>query len=196
MRRPQPAESSAPALSEQDLVRRASPTLAGIKTGNLFQLSFEDRNEFLEEVRGFNRRLAPRGVFVIPLRFRDGKALVYMVRPSRLKKDLEDADARSLLAAEGYDVSSIGRCLSHLIDRLEHAEEFPHEIGLFLSYPSEDVRGFIDNHAANYKYTGFWKVYGDVRKAKIQFSKYRRCTETYSRCLEHGRSFDDLCVML
>ena len=25
--------------------------------------------------------------------------------------------------------------------------EFPHEVGLFLGYPPEDVRGFIENHA-------------------------------------------------
>ena len=50
------------------------------------------------------------------------------------------------------------RCL---IERLQNREDFPHEIGLFLSYPPEDVQGFIDNRAHNYKRICAWKVYGD-----------------------------------
>ena len=36
--------------------------------------------------------------------------------------------------------------------------EFPHEVGLFLSYPPEDVKGFIDHRANNFKCAGLWTV--------------------------------------
>ncbi len=39
--------------------------------------------------------------------------------------------------------------------------QFPHEIGLFLGYPPEDVCGYIRNKGKCQKCTGHWQVYGD-----------------------------------
>ena len=87
-----------------------------------------------------------------------------------------------------------GQCIIQLMKRLKDSEDFPHEIGLFLGYPPEDVRGFIDNHARNCKYLGFWKVYGDVEKAKKIFAKYERCTEVYRRKWSMGASLPSLII--
>ena len=45
-----------------------------------------------------------------------------------------------------------------LVRRLNGEEAFPHEIGLFLGYPPEDVDAFIKNGAAGEKCIGMWKV--------------------------------------
>ena len=37
--------------------------------------------------------------------------------------------------------------------------DFPHEIGLLLGYPPEDVSGFIENGGKNFLCSGYWKVY-------------------------------------
>ena len=81
-----------------------------------------------------------------------------------------------------------------LIERLRAYDEFPHEIGLFLSYPPEDVKGFIEHHAADFKYAGLWKVYGDEQRARDLFAKYRRCTEIYCERLHAGLSIAQLAV--
>lgn len=72
--------------------------------------------------------------------------------------------------------------------------EFPHEIGLFLGYPPEDVCGFIENRAGGYKCVGEWKVYGDADKAKEIFAKYRKCTEVYCAQFAQGKSIERLTV--
>ena len=51
--------------------------------------------------------------------------------------------------------------------------EFPHEVGLLLSYPPEDVKGFIDHRAGGFKCAGLWRVYGDEEKARSLFEKYK-----------------------
>ena len=56
--------------------------------------------------------------------------------------------------------------------------DFPHEIGAFLGYPVSDILGFIENNGKNYKFSGYWKVYGDAEEAKILFERYDR-----SRCM-------------
>ena len=72
--------------------------------------------------------------------------------------------------------------------------DFPHEVGLFLSYPPEDVKGFIENHAANAKCTGVWKVYGDERQARQTFDRYKKCTQTYCERWRSGVELDRLAV--
>lgn len=73
-------------------------------------------------------------------------------------------------------------------------EEFPHEIGLFLSYPPENVLGFIQNGACKHKCVGCWKVYGDERAAKNIFEKYDMCSKAYSRQWLRGKSIEQLTV--
>ena len=49
-------------------------------------------------------------------------------------------------------------------------KRFPHEIGVLLGYPAEDVKGFVVNEGKNYLYSGYWKVYGDLSEAKQLFT--------------------------
>ena len=181
-------------MSDRTLVEMASPTMAGIKTGSLFPCRYGDRNAFLEEIRGYNRRLAPRGLVLIPLKISGGRALLYLVRPDMLKKDFEDENVRSILNAEGYECGNLSRCIRHLKTRLQEERPFPHEIGLFLGYPPEDVQGFIDYGGRACKSCGYWKVYGDVQEAEKQFRRFTRCTGVYMKCLRMGTPFEKLAV--
>ena len=81
-----------------------------------------------------------------------------------------------------------------MIKYLGENEEFPHEIGLFLGYPPEDVLGFIDNKAGGCKCVGCWKVYGDVDEAQKTFAEYKKCTELYCAMFAKGRSIERLAV--
>ena len=56
-------------MSEEILVRQGAPTLAGIKTGSLFPCPCEDREALLSDIRKLNRRLSPKGLCLLPLRF-------------------------------------------------------------------------------------------------------------------------------
>ena len=59
--------------------------------------------------------------------------------------------------------------------------DFPHEVGLFLSYPPEDVKGFINHRAGGFKCAGLWKVCGDEEKR----ARYSRNTENARRSTAH-----------
>ena len=78
--------------------------------------------------------------------------------------------------------------------RCNASKEFPHEIGVFLGYPLEDVTGFINNTGKNFRYSGIWKVYGDEKEAEKRFYKYKKCTEIYTRLWNNGRSLWQLTV--
>lgn len=181
-------------VSEKMIISHCAPTLAGIKAGNLFSCSYENRETLLNEVRLFNRRLYSKGLHVLPLRYKEKRALVYVYRPAVLRKDLSQQSARSLLQEAGYSEQNGAYCLKELMQRLQNTEDFPHEIGLFLSYPPEDVRGFMENGAQNFKCSGCWKVYGDTEKTQRLFRKYKRCTDWYMKQWAKGIAVERLAV--
>lgn len=164
-------------MSEEVLVRHCAPTLMGLKTGNMFSCRFATKEEEHHSLTELNRRLGSKGLRAIPLRHLHGATLVYFYRPSMLQKDLHDAQAADLLRSMGYHQESVNLCLAALMKKLRQSEEFPHEIGLFLGYPPEDVSGFIEHKGSGCKCVGCWKVYGDADKARRTFEKYKRCTE-------------------
>ena len=181
-------------MSEENVVRLCAPTLAGIKTGSLFPCPYECRETLLTEIRRYNQVLVPKGLCLLPLRFTEKSALLYLYRPCDLERDLQDRLATEILQHAGYACTGSEQCLMQLIERLRAYDEFPHEIGLFLSYPPEDVKGFIEHHAADFKYAGLWKVYGDERQARQTFAKYKKCTQIYCERWQSGSNMDELAV--
>ena len=181
-------------MSEETVVKQCAPTLAGIKTGSLFTCACENRNELQEQIRTLNRRYVPRGLCLVPLKYYEDRALLYMYRPSGLSSDLEDRLARKVLEEEGYSCTGVGSYVAMLAKRMRNGEQFPHEVGLFLGYPPEDVKGFIDNRAENYKESGIWKVYGDVENARKLFRRFKQCTDHYYRLWKSGTCMDSLVV--
>lgn len=181
-------------MSEGMLVRHCSPTLAGMKTGSLFSCECPSTEELKADLRRVNLALGHKGIRVIPLCRSHRRALIYVYRPSQLRRDLSDPQVRALLDSMGYAGLSPEQCLIRLIRKLRRQEDFPHEIGLFLGYPPEDVRGFIENKAEGSKCVGCWKVYGDPQVAQAIFAKYRKCAQVYTQQWERGRPLERLTV--
>ena len=179
-------------MSEEYLVWQAAPTLAGLKTGSLFPCKYEDYGDLKREICAVNRALSKKGLRLIPLRRNDTQALLYLYRPARLRADLSAPEAAAILQREGY--GNCRHCLQELMRRLQRFEDFPHEIGLFLSYPPEDVRGFIEHKGHDSKCDGCWKVYGDEDRARELFRKYKACTASYCKRKAAGTSLDELAV--
>ena len=126
-------------MSDELLIRHCSPTLAGLKTGNLFTCASSSREKAVAGVRRLNQMLGEKGLRVLLLQYVRGRALVYVFRPNALEKDLSDSERARILKRVGYQSTKPWHCLAELVRRLEKTQEFPHEIGLFLSYPPEDV---------------------------------------------------------
>lgn len=181
-------------ISEELVVSHCSPTMAGLKTGSLFSCPAEESGMLAEDIRSLNKRLVPRGVRIIPLKVTEQRALIYMYRPTKLREDLSCGAAEEILAEKNYPVGKMEQCIVELARRLKEQETFPHEIGLFLGYPPEDVDAFMKNGAAGAKCTGMWKVYGDVETAQCRFTQYKKCTRVYCEVFQNHHSFEKLIV--
>ena len=180
-------------MTDEIVIRCCAPTLAAIKTGSLFSCAFGSREEMTDSLRAINRCLISKGVCALPLRFRDGKALIYLYRPAMLEKDLSDPVADDILKENGYPSDNSSRRIAWLIRRLKEYDTFPHEIGLFLGYPAVDVRGFIRHGEC--KCSGLWKVYeSDEEQAQKIFARCRHCTKAYLQRRQEGWSLSRLTI--
>lgn len=65
---------------EKEIIRHCSPTLAGIKTGNLFSYHFADYYHLIDEITEWNHSLNSRGVYFEILKINASRALIYVYR--------------------------------------------------------------------------------------------------------------------
>lgn len=181
-------------MSEKQLIEHCAPTLAGIKTGNLFSIKNDGKTEVIFEIRKLNRMLRDKGLRVIPLKMAEKYILIYVYRPLYLKRDLDNPKALSILTTKGYKADNPEYLIAQLVKRLVNDSSFPHEIGLFLGYPPSDVEGFMNNPSKGVKCCGCWKVYSEPEKAEKIFKKYARCTQIYRDLNKRGKSLEQLTV--
>lgn len=181
-------------MSEALIVRHCSPTLAGLKTANMFNYTYMDKAELKESIRSVNVLLKDKGIRMIPLRVSNGRALIYVYRPKKLEDDLKSPVSEAILASCGYGCGSAARLITELIARLSENADFPHEIGLFLGYPPEDVRCFMCDRNRECKCVGCWRAYNNADEAEKTFAKFRKCTDVYCRKLNEGYSLGRLTV--
>ena len=111
-----------------------------------------------------------------------GRAVVYVYREEEVQQCLADPKVVAFLLQYGYDSTQVEKCLNYLSRRVslssQGMESYPHEMGIFLGYPLEDVIGFIQHGGKDSQYTGYWKVYGDVDQAKATFRAYDNAKES------------------
>ena len=95
-----------------------------------------------------------------------------------LDKVISGESYRAFLQRFGYGKQmTLSEALGRLHRRFQHGY-WPHEIGLFLGIPLEDVRGFMANKGKDYLAYGSWKVYDDLEYALTIFA---RCEEAKTR---------------
>ena len=181
-------------MLERYLIEHCAPTLASIKTASLFTVSISSETQLMSEIDDFNIGLGEKGLSLTVLRCRRDTALVYLYRRSHLQSDLKRAEVCRFLSQYGYISFDTEGALEHLADRLAGSDGFPHEIGVFLGYPLEDVVGFIVNRGRNCKHTGCWKVYTNEQETIKLFERFKRCKELYRQLWQQGRTITQLAV--
>jgi len=176
---------------EYALAWHCAPSLAGIKPADL--LSWQPGEAEWPKMLGrYSGMLFRKGIRLRLLGHSGTRLLILIYRPERLEACLKNPHVMALLEQAGYPVEKDMRTLlCHLRGRLGEAQ-FPHEIGLFLGYPPEDVEGFRRDGGRGCKLSGTWKVYGDVEQAQKQFASFRRCRAALTRRLQQGLTLDQV----
>ncbi len=171
---------------EQKLAFHAAPSLLGIKAANMLSVKRKEL-DLNENIKRFNEKTAEKGLKIEILCECEEKALLLVYNRRLMENRFSDCKIREFLIKYGYPAEySLDECIKRLSQRIEGCGNFPHEVGVFLDYPLEDVEGFIENNGANYKLCGCHKVYGDEVKAARTFSNYAKCRSFLCNKLNTG----------
>lgn len=157
---------------------------------------------------GLSARFADADLHAAVMFATAGRALLFVSRPSRLETLIAEPEPRAFLARAGYAVDCHLGLVASLRERLQAYERahasgapckrdcivctFPHEVGLLLGYPLEDVRGFIENGGRGAVAVGPWKAYGDADEARRRWDALAACRASVIRNYANGTPFEAL----
>ncbi|MBQ6773031.1 MAG: DUF3793 family protein [Synergistaceae bacterium] len=158
-----------------------APTIRGLKAACLINF----RRGKCEDMRSSWKNNASKWLDALGVEWlllnehsQDNNALVLIFRRELLERALRCCKACDILKAQGYPVHNninLDECLKCLREKFSSGTKCPHEVGLFLDYPPDDVKCFMENKASNISCPGcYWKVYKNVRKARRTFRKFKR----------------------
>lgn len=173
-------------LFQKRLSALCACTLANMKTGNLFCIFKSDIPDFDECITYFNELLCKYGYNIMVLKDCGNRVLIYLYNKNKLNCTLEQAKIQKFLFEYGYVYKTPEEAISILKSRIS-VKCVPHEIGVFLGYPLQDIKEFI-NPKKNAVLCGIWKVYGNKKKFEKLFYRYDCCTRTFENKISNGES--------
>ncbi len=174
---------------ETQMALQCAPLMAGIKISNLLIVQNSNVGDVEKILEG-----TPITSDILYQTSRKTTFLLY--RASEVKNYLNTEKVKVAMHQFGYEKMDLPSILKELSVRyhgyMSRREEFPHELGLLLGYPVEDVLGFIENRGQNFLYTGYWKVYGNVDEAVALFARFERVKEQMIRMVSVGMDIPEI----
>lgn len=153
---------------------QCAPVLKGIKISNLISVE-------AGTWRRIRRYLQGCRVICVLLYADAQKEVLYLYRYEMLERHLGQKKIREFLLQYGYKSFDVAGVLTRLRSRYQQyagaGKEFPHELGVLLEYPVEDVEGFIANRGQNSLLAKYWKVYHNREQAEKVFRLYDEAKE-------------------
>lgn len=156
------------------VVTQCAPVLKGVKISNLISAKAGTWRQVRQYLKGCR-------VICVLLYADAGKEVLYLYRYELLERHLKQKQVREFLIQYGYEKLDVTNVLARLRRRYQRyagmGMEFPHELGILLEYPVEDVEGFIVNRGQNSLLAKYWKVYHNREHAEKIFRRYDEAKE-------------------
>lgn len=170
-----------------------APTLAGIKPSNLFTWRHSGKGRAKTHLDSLREKIVMSDLTADILCECRQYSLILVYRWDMLEQTVSAPEVRDFLSGYGYPSNGgLGAYLEKLKSRIMPHSTFPHEIGVFLGYPLNDVTGFIDSPGKRCTLCGEWKVYENEQETSKLFARYKKCrTVLYERFI-NGSDIADL----
>ncbi|MBQ3943507.1 MAG: DUF3793 family protein, partial [Elusimicrobia bacterium] len=124
---------------EEIFIEHCAPLLAGIKISGLFSVKYETYSELYEKIVTLNKK----DIYIkIIKKFNSSNSfyLIFAYRKTKLSERINEKLINLFLKDYGYSkCKDLNDYLCILTEKLNSSEAFPHEIGIFLGYPLNDV---------------------------------------------------------
>lgn len=172
---------------EKYLLFTLSPVIGGLKPSSTITLSYDKKEysiwstykkEFLEILK----------LKEIVLRKGTKAEIILIYNEENLLNCINKKDNREFLNKLGYDLTlTLEENLDILVYRYEKYH-CPHELGVFLGIPIEDVIDFMECSDKKCLMCGYWKVFNNYNDAKDIFNKYDISKNIMIKSIEENKA--------
>lgn len=172
---------------EKYLLFTLSPVIGGLKPSSTITLSYDKKEysiwsnykkEFLEILK----------LKEIVLRKGTKAEIILIYNEENLLNCINKKDNREFLNKLGYDLTlTLEENLDILVYRYEKYH-CPHELGVFLGIPIEDVIDFMECSDKKCLMCGYWKVFNNYNNAKDIFNKYDISKNIMIKSIEENKA--------
>lgn len=174
---------------EIQLALQCAPLITGLKASNLLIVSVENE-------KWVRKIIGKSDISYYKMLQTEKKVTFLLFKRKQLEEFLYRKEIQQFFQQEGYRVFQFGQILKTFQMRyatyMKKRGVFPHEMGLLLGYPLEDVRGFMENEGKYFLYAGYWKVYENMTEKMRLFRKFEVAKETLISLIYNGVRMEEI----
>lgn len=171
---------------ENNLTYLLAPTITGVKPSSIISIRNNSREmysfwpnydcDYLNKLNLSSRILRDTSDYITLIIFNG----------ENLKRHISQVENREFLYRFGYKDDCMEN-LAYLCNRFKNF--VPHECGIFLGIPSEDVEGYMSGKECIL--CGYWKVYSDCERAERAFETYDKAKKLVVENVLNNIEFND-----
>lgn len=174
---------------ETQLALQCAPLITGIKISNMLIVQKANAKKVKD-------LLKDTWISCFTLYESGEKITLLLYKEEELLDYLAQSEVQNVLQSLGHQKSELNDIIELLKKRYEaymkKEADFPHELGLILGYPVEDVTGFIEHNGKNYLHSGYWKVYQNPLAKRKLFERFEQAKESVVQLVSTGVSIVDI----
>lgn len=129
---------------------------------------------------------------ILELRENTKSIIILVYNEKHLKKYLCEKGNKDFLINIGYKKNATINEWLETLKKRYNLYHCPHELGIFLGFPLNDVIDFIECKDKECLLCGYWKVYNNVNKAKALFEKYDKIKNETIINIVNNRNVNEL----
>ena len=105
-------------MLDEFLIRHSAPTLAGLKTANLFWYPWKDEKELGVVLTEWKEIFREKGLDLRVMKINGQRALLYVFRIGKLDQELKRKKTREILKSQGYRYETLDEAVEILKNRM------------------------------------------------------------------------------
>lgn len=162
-----------------------APTISGIKAGSIITLRNAEKNDLSLWLQYSTSFLYYYNIKCIEIKREEKEGIFLFYNEALLNAILSDEAVTKFLCNFAYtEKMKLHDKLRHLKNRF--LSDCPHELGIFLGIPLEDVENFIEDPNKECLIVGYWKVYSNLSKAKQIFKAFEETKDVVMKSVIEG----------
>lgn len=174
---------------ESQIALQCAPVISGLKTSNLLIVHKKNHRMVMQIFHETD-------VSCKLLYMSEDKTCFLIYRAEELATYLGQYEVSVMMEVLGYQNLYMHDVLMEFSRRysayMTKKTEFPHEMGLLLGYPLEDVVGFIENNGQDFLCVGYWKVYGEMERQQKLFVRFDEAKASIMKMVVAGMGIPNI----